>query len=86
MGGHILNTRKQRILRAVVEEYIFTAEPVGSRTISRRYEKNLSSATIRNEMADLEEMGFLEQPPTSRPAVFHPIEDIVFMWIILWKI
>ncbi len=63
--GHILNTRKQRILRAVVEEYIFTAEPVGSRTISRRYEKNLSSATIRNEMADLEEMGFLEQPHVS---------------------
>ncbi|NLI69694.1 MAG: heat-inducible transcription repressor HrcA [Firmicutes bacterium] len=62
---HILSPRKLRILRAVVEEYICTAEPVGSRTVSRRYERNLSSATIRNEMADLEEMGFLEQPHVS---------------------
>ncbi len=63
--GHNLNGRKQQILKAVVNEYIFTAEPVGSRTVSRRYGMNLSSATIRNEMADLEDMGFLEQPHTS---------------------
>ncbi len=60
-----LNERKRRLLRTVVQEYIQTAEPVGSRAISRRYDMNLSSATIRNEMADLEEMGFLEQPHTS---------------------
>ena len=63
--GHELNERKQKILNAVVNEYIYTAEPVGSRTISRRSGMHLSSATIRNEMADLEEMGFLEQPHTS---------------------
>ncbi len=57
--------RKKEILKAVVKEYIFTAEPVGSRTIARRYDMSLSSATIRNEMADLEEMGYLEQPHTS---------------------
>lgn len=60
-----LNDRKKLLLKTVVQEYIQTAEPVGSRTISRRYDMNLSSATIRNEMADLEEMGFLEQPHTS---------------------
>jgi heat-inducible transcriptional repressor len=60
-----LNERKQGILRAVVRDYIQTAEPVGSRTISRRYHMNLSAATIRNEMADLEELGYLTQPHTS---------------------
>ena len=52
-----LNDRKRRILHAVVQDYIETAEPVGSRTIARKYVTDLSSATIRNEMADLEEMG-----------------------------
>jgi heat-inducible transcriptional repressor len=60
-----LNDRKQRILHAVVTDYIHTAEPVGSRTISRRYRMDLSAATIRNEMADLEELGYLMQPHTS---------------------
>ncbi len=60
-----LNDRKRKILQAVVEEYIGTAEPVGSRAISKRKELGLSSATIRNEMADLEEMGYLAQPHTS---------------------
>ncbi|MBT9173683.1 MAG: Heat-inducible transcription repressor HrcA [Syntrophomonadaceae bacterium] len=60
-----LSERKQRILRAVVTDYIHTAEPVGSRTISRRYHMDLSAATIRNEMADLEELGYLTQPHTS---------------------
>ena len=63
--GQIFNDRKREILKSVVKEYIFTAEPVGSRTIARRYQMSLSSATIRNEMADLEEMGYLEQPHTS---------------------
>ncbi|MGI6615260.1 MAG: heat-inducible transcriptional repressor HrcA [Dethiobacteria bacterium] len=60
-----LNERKKRILYAVVANHIQTAEPVGSRTVARAYRIGLSSATIRNEMADLEEMGYLEQPHTS---------------------
>jgi heat-inducible transcriptional repressor len=60
-----MNERKQKILHAIVTDYIQTAEPVGSRTISRRYQMDLSAATIRNEMADLEELGFLTQPHTS---------------------
>ena len=57
--------RKFRILQAIVDDYIVTALPVGSRTISRKYEQNLSSATIRNEMSDLEELGYLDSPHTS---------------------
>lgn len=60
-----LSDRKQRILQAIVDEYIGTAEPVGSRAISKRDELGLSSATIRNEMADLEDMGYLVKPHTS---------------------
>lgn len=60
-----LSDRKQKILQAVIDEYIGTAEPVGSRAISKKNDLGLSSATIRNEMADLEEMGFLVQPHTS---------------------
>lgn len=60
-----LNSRKQQILLAIITEYIDTAEPVGSRTIARKYKLGISPATIRNEMADLEEMGFIEQPHTS---------------------
>lgn len=60
-----LSTRKMRILKAIIDDYIATAVPVGSRTISKRYVPDLSSATIRNEMSDLEEMGLLEQPHTS---------------------
>jgi len=61
----LLDERKLRILQAIIDDYINTAEPVGSRTIAKKHELGLSSATIRNEMADLEEMGFLEQPHTS---------------------
>ncbi len=61
----MLDDRKLRILQAIIDDYINTAEPVGSRTIAKKHELGLSSATIRNEMADLEEMGFLEQPHTS---------------------
>ena len=60
-----LSQRKQKILKAVIDEYIGTAEPVGSRAISKKEDLGLSSATIRNEMADLEEMGYLIQPHTS---------------------
>ncbi len=60
-----LDDRKRRILQTIIDDYIDTAEPIGSRTIARKHELGLSSATIRNEMADLEEMGFLAQPHTS---------------------
>ncbi len=60
-----LNERKRQILRAVVVNYVKAAEPVGSRTLSRSHLMGLSSATIRNEMADLEEQGYLIQPHTS---------------------
>lgn len=60
-----LNERKSKILQTIIDEYISTAEPVGSRAISKKNELGLSSATIRNEMADLEEMGYLIQPHTS---------------------
>lgn len=60
-----LNGRKLLILQAIIEDYINTAEPVGSRTISKKYITNVSSATIRNDMADLEDMGYIEQPHTS---------------------
>ncbi len=60
-----IDERKQKVLLAIIQDYIATAEPVGSRTISRKYELGVSSATIRNEMADLEEQGYIEQPHTS---------------------
>lgn len=60
-----LTERKLRILKFIIEEYIKTAEPVGSRTISKNRNLGVSAATIRNEMADLEELGFLNQPHVS---------------------
>ncbi len=60
-----MDERKVRILKAVIQNYLETGEPVGSRTISKYTDLNLSSATIRNEMADLEEMGYILQPHTS---------------------
>jgi heat-inducible transcriptional repressor len=60
-----MDDRKKRILQAVTDDYINTAEPVGSRTIARKYDLGISPATIRNEMADLEESGYLEQPHVS---------------------
>lgn len=60
-----LDERKMKILQAVIKNYLETGEPVGSRTISKYTDLNLSSATIRNEMADLEEMGYIIQPHTS---------------------
>lgn len=60
-----LDDRKKKILSSVVEDYIVTAEPVGSKTLAEKYNLNYSSATIRNEMKLLEEAGFLEQPHIS---------------------
>ena len=61
----MLDERKRRILQAVVDDYISSAEPVGSRTVARRHDFGVSPATIRNEMADLEDMGYLEHLHTS---------------------
>lgn len=60
-----MSERKLQILQAIIMNYLETAEPVGSRTISRRFPMGISSATIRNEMSDLEELGLIEQPHTS---------------------
>lgn len=60
-----LDDRKMKILQAIIRNYLETGEPVGSRTISKYTDLNLSSATIRNEMADLEELGYILQPHTS---------------------
>ena len=60
-----LTDRKLRILEFIIQEYIHTAEPIGSRTISKNQGLNVSAATIRNEMSDLEELGLLVQPHTS---------------------
>lgn len=62
---HGLDERKLKILQAIIQNYLETGEPVGSRTISKYTDLNLSSATIRNEMSDLEEMGYIIQPHTS---------------------
>ncbi|MCQ2552188.1 MAG: heat-inducible transcriptional repressor HrcA [Clostridia bacterium] len=60
-----LNERKLKILQAIVADFISTSEPVGSRTLSKRLDLDLSPATIRNEMSDLEDMGYLTHPHTS---------------------
>ena len=72
MNSLDLTDRKKRILRAIIENYIRTAEPVGSKVIAQSSGLDLSSATIRNEMADLESLGLLEQPHTSAGRVPSP--------------
>ena len=64
-----LDARKMKILQAIIRTYLETGEPVGSRTISKDVDLNLSSATIRNEMSDLEEMGYILQPLTSAGSI-----------------
>lgn len=61
----VLDDRKLKILQAIVEDYVLTGDPVGSRTVAKKYNLGMSPATIRNDMADLEELGFLQQPHTS---------------------
>ena len=61
----MLNDRKKRVLKAIIEEYINTAEPVSSGSIVEHYIPDCSSATIRNEMAELEQLGYIEKPHTS---------------------
>ena len=67
-----LSDRKKKILRAIIENYIETAEPVGSKAVASTPGLNVSSATVRNEMADLEELGLLEQPHTSAGRIPSP--------------
>ena len=62
-----LDERKWKILQAIIKTYLETGEPVGSRTISKYADLNLSSATIRNEMADLEELGYFSRQDSFRP-------------------
>ncbi|MBN2851358.1 MAG: heat-inducible transcription repressor HrcA [Clostridia bacterium] len=65
MKGTILNNRTLEILKAIVDEYVSTAEPIGSKNLLSRYDFGVSSATIRNEMSQLESEGFISQPYTS---------------------
>src|SRR5579872_5234277 len=60
-----LDPRKETILRAIIIEYVGTAEPIGSEALLQRYELGVRSATIRNEMAEMSDLGYLEQPHTS---------------------
>ncbi len=60
-----LTERKLKILQAIIDDFVFSAEPIGSRTLSKKYDLGISPATIRNEMADLEELGYLTHPHTS---------------------
>ena len=74
----MLDERKMLVLQAIINDYIQTAEPVGSRTIARKYDLGVSPATIRNEMADLEDIGYLQQPHVSADG-FHPTKGTAFM-------
>lgn len=67
-----LSERKKQILKAIIGDYIRTAEPVGSKAIAQRPELSFSSATIRNEMSELEELGYLEKPHTSAGRIPSP--------------
>lgn len=68
-----LSDRKKQILKAIIGDYIRTAEPVGSKTIAQRPELSFSPATIRNEMSELEELGYLEKPHTSAGRIPSPL-------------
>lgn len=68
-----LTARKKQILKIVVESYIDTAEPLGSKAIAERMPEKVSSATVRNELADLSDMGYLEQPHTSAGRIPSPL-------------
>ena len=72
-----LNERKKRILKSIVDTYISSGEPVGSKYLSGAMGLDISSATIRNEMSELEHLGLLEQPHTSAGQVLqHGIQNV----------
>ena len=73
-----LDERKVKILDAVIRNYLATGEPVGSRTISKYTDLNLSSATIRNEMADLEELGYIGERYSNFVERWIPLEEGYF--------
>lgn len=75
-----LGERKLTILKAIIQNYLETGEPVGSRTLSKYTDLNLSSATIRNEMADLEDLGYIFSR-TLRQEGFLPTKATAYMWI-----
>lgn len=79
-----LNERRKCILRAITDVYIDTAEPVGSTTIARKHNLGISSATIRNEMASLEEEG-MSTSLIPQQEEFHQIKVIVIMWMCFWR-
>ena len=60
-----MDERKKQVLNAIIQDYISSAEPVGSRAVAKKYDLGVSPATIRNEMSDLEDLGYIEQPHTS---------------------
>lgn len=62
---NFVDDRKKQVLHAIIQDYIVSAEPVGSRAVAKKYDLGVSPATIRNEMSDLEELGYIEQPHTS---------------------
>ena len=81
----MLNDRKKKILQLIIEDYISTAEPVGSRTIARKYDLGISPATIRNEMSDLELLGYLEQPHTSAGRIPSDAGYRFYVDMLIWK-
>ena len=78
----MLDPRSRILLKALVERYIADGEPVGSRTLSKQSGLELSPATIRNVMADLEELGFIASPHTSAGRV--PTARLSLLWIPCW--
>ena len=80
-----MNERKMKILKAVIQNYLDTGEPVGSRTISKYTDLQLSPATIRNEMSDLEEMGYIIQPHTTKITKKNDLYKSFFSFSILSK-
>ena len=75
-----LSERKLTILKAIIQNYLETGEPVGSRTLSKYTDLNLSSATIRNEMADLEDLGYIFQPHTSAGRIPIPLPMLMIQY------
>src|ERR1700675_4204353 len=75
-----MDARQRDVLIALIRQYIDSAQPVGSRILAKRYFKNLSPATIRNAMADLEDMGYLAQPHTSAGRVPTRARPIASTW------
>jgi heat-inducible transcriptional repressor len=79
-GSSELSARERKVLVAVIQSYVQTAEPAGSRTLARRFGLGVSPATIRNTMSDLEEKGFLFHTRTRRRGVFRPTRPTGSTW------